>query len=45
VCEQLVNAHTKSFTATFRTKVDENDVRAELMKASAAQLKEGKTLA
>ena len=45
VCEQLVNAYTKSFTATFRTKVDENDISAELRKASAAELKEGKTLA
>ena len=40
-----MNAHTKAFTATFRTKIDETDVKNKLNKASAADLKEGKNLA
>jgi hypothetical protein len=45
VAEILTNARTKSFTACFRTKVDEKDCTEQLQKASAAELTEGKKLA
>ena len=45
VAELLANARTQSFTATFRTKVDEKECIEKLQKASAAELSEGKKLA
>lgn len=45
VAELLVNARSRCFTATFRTKIDEKGIEDQLQKASDADLKEGKALA
>lgn len=45
VAEMLGNARTQSFTATFRTKVDEKECLDQLSKATSADLTEGKKLA
>jgi len=45
VAEQLVNAQTRTFTATFRTKVDEKEIKELLNKATAADIKDSKTFA
>ena len=45
VAELLSNVRTQSFTAQFRTKIDEKECLDKLQKATAAELNEGKTLA
>ena len=45
VAELLSNARTQSFTAHFRTKIDEKECLDKLQKATAAELNEGKKLA